>query len=133
WGAGGRWRMAALMIGPPFQTKFEEPCMEPLLIGILGIVLLLVFIAARFPLGSAMGLVGFLGILMIIGVQPAIGVAKAVPYELVGDWNLSAVPMFLLMGYFASAAGLTRGLFRAARIFLGRIPGGLRSEERRVG
>ncbi|MER1968045.1 TRAP transporter large permease [Castellaniella sp. GW247-6E4] len=101
--------------------------MDPLLVGILGIVLLLVFIATRFPIGIAMGLVGFLGILLIIGLQPAIGVAKAVPYELVGDWNLSAVPMFLLMGYFASAAGLTRGLFRAARIFLGHVPGGLAS------
>ena len=101
--------------------------MDPLLVGILGIVLLLVFIATRFPIGIAMGLVGFLGILMIIGLQPAIGIAKAVPYELVGDWNLSAVPMFLLMGYFASAAGLTRGLFRAARIFMGHVPGGLAS------
>lgn len=101
--------------------------MDPLLVGILGIVLLLVFIATRFPIGIAMGLVGFLGILAIIGLQPAIGIAKAVPYELVGDWNLSAVPMFLLMGYFASAAGLTRGLFRAARIFMGHVPGGLAS------
>lgn len=101
--------------------------MDPLLVGLFGIVLLLVLIAIRFPIGIAMGLVGFLGVLAIIGAQPAIGVAKAVPYELVGDWNLSAVPMFLLMGYFASAAGLTRGLFRAARIFLGKIPGGLAS------
>lgn len=101
--------------------------MDPLLIGILGIVLLLIFIATRFPIGIAMGLSGFLGILLIIGLQPAIGIAKAIPYELVGDWNLSAVPMFLLMGYFASASGLTRGLFRAARIFLGNIPGGLAS------
>ncbi|WP_298012586.1 TRAP transporter large permease [uncultured Castellaniella sp.] len=101
--------------------------MDPLLVGLCGIVLLLALIAIRFPIGIAMGLVGFLGVLAIIGAQPAIGVAKAVPYELVGDWNLSAVPMFLLMGYFASAAGLTRGLFRAARIFLGKIPGGLAS------
>ncbi len=101
--------------------------MDPLLIGVLGICLLLAFIATRFPIGIAMGLVGFLGIIFIIGVKPAIGVAKAVPYELVGDWNLSAVPMFLLMGYFASAAGLTRGLFSAARIFLGKVPGGLAS------
>lgn len=101
--------------------------MDPLLVGILGIVLLLVFIATRFPIGIAMGLAGFLGIYLIIGLQPAIGIAKAVPYELVGDWNLSAVPMFLLMGYFASAAGLTRGLFGAARIFLSHVPGGLAS------
>lgn len=101
--------------------------MDPLLVGVLGISLLLAFIATRFPIGIAMGLVGFLGIVLIIGVHPAIGVAKAVPYELVGDWNLSAVPMFLLMGYFASAAGLTRGLFQAARIFLGKVPGGLAS------
>ena len=101
--------------------------MDPLIVGVLGILFLLIAIGIRMPIGIAMGLVGFFGVVVIIGFMPAVGIAKAVPYEIVGDWNLSAVPMFLLMGYFASAAGLTRGLFKAARIFMGRIPGGLAS------
>jgi tripartite ATP-independent transporter DctM subunit len=47
------------------------------------------------------------------------------PYSFVASWTLSAVPMFLLMGYVAFHAGLTGGLFSAAKSLLGRIPGGL--------
>lgn len=101
--------------------------MEPLYIGFLGIAVTLCLIGIRIPIGVAMGGVGFVGILVLIGARPAIGIARAVPYDLIGDWNLSAVPMFLLMGYLASGAGLTAGLFQAARIFLNRVPGGLAS------
>ncbi|GGL49816.1 TRAP transporter large permease [Wenxinia marina] len=99
--------------------------MDRLDIGLLGLVVTLVLIGIRVPIGVAMGLVSFGGIWMMMGQMPAIGIAKAIPYEMIGDWNLSAVPMFLLMGYVASGAGLTQGLFRAARVFLNRIPGGL--------
>jgi len=48
-----------------------------------------------------------------------------VPFNFVGDWNLTAIPMFLFMGYLASFSGLTSGLFKAMRILLSRLPGGL--------
>lgn len=99
--------------------------MDRLDIGIVGIVVTLVAIGFRVPIGIAMGLTSFAGIYVMMGSMPAIGIAKAIPYEMIGDWNLSAVPMFLLMGYIASAAGLSSGLFSAARVFLNRLPGGL--------
>jgi len=99
--------------------------MDRLDIGLLGIVVTLVMIGLRVPISVAMGVVAFVGIFFMMGINAAIGIAKAIPYELVGDWNLSAVPMFLLMGYVASGAGLTSGLFAAARVFLNRVPGGL--------
>lgn len=101
--------------------------MDRLDIGFIGIVLTLILIGVRVPIGVAMGGVAIAGIYVMLGIMPAIGIAKAVPYELVGDWNLSAVPMFLLMGYVASGAGLTTGLYAAARVFLNRVPGGLAS------
>ncbi|MDQ0314574.1 TRAP transporter large permease [Amorphus orientalis] len=99
--------------------------MDRLDFGILGIVVTLVAIGFRVPIGIAMGLTSFAGIYLMMGSMPAIGIAKAIPYEMIGDWNLSAVPMFLLMGYIASGAGLSSGLFDAARVFLKRLPGGL--------
>jgi len=99
--------------------------MERLEIGLFGIVVMLVAIVLRVPIAVAMGLTSFGGIWMMMGPMPAVGISKAIPYEMIGDWNLSAVPMFLLMGYLASGAGLTAGLFNAARVFLNRIPGGL--------
>ena len=67
----------------------------------------------------------FFGIAAILNFQAAWGILTAVPFNFVGDWNLTAIPMFLLMGYVASSTGLSQGLFAAMRIFLSRLPGGL--------
>ncbi len=101
--------------------------MDRTLIGLIGVGIALILIFLRVPIGIAMGLVGMAGIAAITSSNAAFGIAKTIPYELIGDWNLSAVPMFLLMGYVASATGLTNGLFASARIFLGRVPGSLAS------
>lgn len=100
---------------------------ERSLIGGIGVAVALLLIFLRVPIGVVMGLVGIGGIATLTSWNAALGIAKTIPYELIGDWNLSAVPMFLLMGYVASATGLTNGLFASARIFLGRVPGSLAS------
>ena len=99
--------------------------MSDLTIGFCGLGVALLLMALRMPIGAALGLVSFVGIAMILNLRAAWGIVTAVPFNFVGDWNLTAAPMFLLMGYVASAAGLTTGLFRAMRLFLSRLPGGL--------
>lgn len=101
--------------------------MDRSLIGLIGVGVALLLIFLRVPIGIVMGIVGIGGIAVLTSWNAAFGIAKTIPYELIGDWNLSAVPMFLLMGYVASATGLTNGLFASARIFLGRVPGSLAS------
>ncbi|MXQ14821.1 TRAP transporter large permease [Microvirga makkahensis] len=101
--------------------------MDRIEIGFIGIGLVLTLIGLRMPIGVAMGSTAFIGIWSMMGWRPAVGIAKAVPFHLIGDWNLSAIPMFLLMGFIAVEAGLTRGLFGAARILLSWLPGGLAS------
>ncbi|RID92884.1 TRAP transporter large permease [Gemmobacter lutimaris] len=101
--------------------------MERLEIGFAGIAAIMLLIGIRVPIGVAMGSTAFFGIWAMMGFKPAVGITKAIPFNLIGDWNLSAIPMFLFMGFVAVEAGLTRGLFGAARIFLARIPGGLAS------
>jgi tripartite ATP-independent transporter DctM subunit len=99
--------------------------MDRVAIGYLAIVAGLGLIALRVPIGVALGVVSFIGIAAILNMQAAWGIVTAVPFNFVGDWNLTAIPMFLLMGYVASSTGLSRGLFRAMRIALSRLPGGL--------
>ena len=94
-------------------------------IGLIGLVASLSLVALRVPIGVALGSVSFLGIAAILNMQAAWGIVTAVPFNFVGDWNLTAIPMFLLMGYVASSTGMTSGLFAAMRIFLSRLPGGL--------
>jgi tripartite ATP-independent transporter DctM subunit len=94
-------------------------------IGVVATLLGLVLIALRIQIGVALGLVSFFGIAAILNMKAAWGIVTAVPFNFVGDWNLTAVPMFLLMGYIAYSANLTSGLFRAMRVVLSRLPGGL--------
>lgn len=99
--------------------------MSNVAIGFLGLGFGLLLIALRVQIGVAVGIVSFIGIAIILNMKAAWGMLTAVPFNFVGDWNLTAIPMFLLMGYVASSAGLTQGLFQAMRIFLSRMPGGL--------
>lgn len=99
--------------------------MDNVTIGFIGIAAGLTLIGLRVPIGVALGSVSFIGIAAILNLRAALGMVTAVPFNFVGDWNLTAIPMFLLMGYVAGSTGLSSGLFAAARIFLSRLPGGL--------
>ena len=94
-------------------------------IGLAGIAVLLILILLRLPIGVALVAVSFSGIWALIGLKPAWGILTAVPYDFGAKWALTSVPMFLLMGFCCYHAGLTRGLFEAARKWLSGLPGGL--------
>jgi len=94
-------------------------------IGLAGLAILLALIALRVPIAIALFSVPFLGIYAMFGWRPAFGALKVIPYEFAASWELSSVPMFLLMGYLAYHTGITAGLFEAARVWLSRLPGGL--------
>ncbi|GHF67166.1 TRAP transporter large permease [Seohaeicola zhoushanensis] len=94
-------------------------------LGVLLIGVLLVLIALRVPIGAALVAVPFVGIWLLFGWRPAIGALKVIPYNFAASWQLSSVPMFLMMGFLAYHTGITRGLFNAARMWLARLPGGL--------
>jgi len=94
-------------------------------IGIVGVFATLGLMAFRLPIAVALGGVSLIGIMMIINVPVGMGIISSVPFNFIGNWSLTAVPMFLLMGYICTTTGLTNGLFRAMRILLARLPGGL--------
>ncbi len=94
-------------------------------IGLGGIAILLVLILLRVPIGISLITVSFGGIWMLLGERPAWGIVTAIPYDFASSWALTSVPMFLLMGFFCYQAGLTTGLFDAARKWLSVLPGGL--------
>ena len=99
--------------------------MSNLDIGIWGTAIALVLIALRVPIGLALGLVSVVGISLMFNMNVAWGMISATPFDFVGQWELSAAPMFLLMGYLCSTTDMTRGLFLALRYYLARLPGGL--------
>ncbi|MEO9779939.1 MAG: TRAP transporter large permease [Sedimentitalea sp.] len=99
--------------------------MSNLEIGIAGVFVALALIAVRVPIGLALGLVSIAGIGIMFNGTVAWGMISATPFDYVGQWELSAAPMFLLMGFICSSTDMTRGLFLSLRLYLARLPGGL--------
>ena len=93
--------------------------------GFWGVGVLIVLLVLRVPVAMALVAVSFGGVTALIGMGPALGVLQNTPYSFVASWTMSAVPMFLLMGFIAFHTGLTGGLFEAAKVVLRRLPGGL--------
>ena len=93
--------------------------------GLYGVICLFVLLALRVPVALALIAVSFGGVTLLLGITPAIGILSNTPFSFVSNWTLSAVPMFLLMGFVAYHAGLTTGLFEAAKAVLRRVPGAL--------
>jgi tripartite ATP-independent transporter DctM subunit len=99
--------------------------MTPEVIGFSGLGVLFALLALRVPIGLALVSVSFTGIWAIVGFNGAVGSLKIIPYSFAANWQLSSVPMFLFMGFLCYHAGITKGLFQAARVWLSRLPGGL--------
>ncbi|EHR73198.1 TRAP transporter, DctM subunit [Burkholderiales bacterium JOSHI_001] len=96
--------------------------MTDALIGFAGVFLLALL---RVPLAFGMGFVGFVGLGLVRGWQPAMASTAQVVYESGFAYTLSVVPLFILMGNFVARAGLAHELFRAAFTFVGHVRGGL--------
>src|SRR4030088_3301084 len=90
-------------------------------IAILGFVVLFVLMLLRVPVGMAMGLVGVSGFAWIVGGGPALKNVGHTTMRTVTDYNFAVVPLFLLMGAFATTSGMSRGLFRGANTFVGHL------------
>lgn len=99
--------------------------MSPATIGFIGIAVLILLILSRMNIGICMGLVGFVGFAWVAGMEPALGILKTVPYTTFASDDLSVIPLFILMGSFAFAAGMSEDLYGAVHKLFGSLKGGL--------
>ncbi len=100
--------------------------MSNLEIGIYSFPALLVLIFLRVPIGLAMFTTGFVGYYFVMGsTRLPLAQLKDLAYSTFGNYSLSIVPMFLLMGYFATLGGMSQALFKAAEGWLGHRKGGV--------
>jgi|SRR5690554_1025172 len=93
--------------------------------GLIGLVVLLVLLVLRVPVALALIGVSLGGITAMMGADVAVSMLASTPYDFLSKWTLSAVPMFLLMGFVSYHTGLTAGLFNAAKVVFRWLPGGL--------
>lgn len=99
--------------------------MNPEIAGIIGISLLLIFIFLRVPVGLSLFLIGFLGVSLITDWEVGLNQLPISAFGTSHDYNLSVIPLFILMGMFLSYSGLGKELFSAVNNWLGHIRGGL--------
>ena len=100
--------------------------MSNLEIGIYSFPVLLALIFLRVPIGLAMFSVGFGGFYLVMGsARLPLAQLKDLSYSTFSNYSLSIVPMFLLMGYFATLGGMSQALFKAAESWLGHRKGGV--------
>ncbi len=100
--------------------------MSDIAIGLLSFPALLILIFLRVPIGLAMFLGGLIGLIIVTGdTTVPFARLKSETYTTFSNYSLSIVPMFLLMGHFATLGGMSQSLFKAAESWLGHRKGGV--------
>ena len=100
--------------------------MSNLEIGLASFPALLILIFIRVPIGLAMFLVGLVGLYFVTGsFNLPLARLKSETFSTFSSYTLSIVPIFLLMGHFATLGGMSTALFKAAESFLGHRKGGI--------
>ncbi|MFH1115028.1 MAG: TRAP transporter large permease [Pseudomonadota bacterium] len=99
--------------------------MEPVTAGLVGTVALLVLFALDMPVAFAMALVGFLGFSYIVGWESGAALLANDMFDQLSFYPLSVIVLFVLMGSFAFASGMSRRLYDSSYKIAGRLPGGL--------
>jgi len=91
---------------------------DPLTLGILAIVVMLVLALLGAPVGIAMGIVGLAGLWMTGGSAFALNTMMNLPFSMASDYAFIVIPMFVLMGAIASSSGITQELFGFSNLLL---------------
>lgn len=92
-------------------------------VGIVGIVLLILFLFSGMPVGFLMALLGFAGFSCVISIKAGLGIVIKDIFGVFSSYNLTVIPLFILMGQIAFHAGISRRLYDAAHILSKHLPG----------
>lgn len=100
--------------------------LDPVTVGILSVAAIFVLIILGFHVGVALAIVSFAGVYLITGrFRVAASVLQSTAYNGVNDYIFAVVPLFVVMGLFATQSGATRDLFDAAEALMRRVKGGI--------
>ena len=99
--------------------------MNPVIAGIAGIGLLILLFLLRMPVAFAMAFVGLVGFAYLADPGPALSILAHDIFEQFSSYPLSVIPMFILMGTFAFASGISQRLYGTTYTWVGQLRGGL--------
>jgi C4-dicarboxylate transporter, DctM subunit len=99
--------------------------MDPVLVGIVGILILLLLFALNMPVSFAMAFVGFAGFGYLVNWDAAVSLLIRDIFSQLSNYPLNVIVLFVLMGSFAFASGMSGRLYDSAHKMSGKMPGGL--------
>lgn len=99
--------------------------MSAVLFGIVGLLVLLILLSIRLPVGYSMACVGLAGFMLMISPVGGLTMAARACWDQFASYNFSVIPLFILMGQFAFASGISQRLYDSAHKWLGHMRGGL--------
>jgi len=99
--------------------------MSPLVVFFIGLAAFFLLLAIGMPIAFSFGIVGFVGMIFIKGIGPALSLLGTAPFNYASSENFIVVPLFILMGQLAFQSGLSQDLYVAASRWIGKFPGGL--------
>ena len=99
--------------------------MTPLHLALLIFAVMLVLMVVRVPIAGAMFLAGSVGFVLQSGFSPFINFINNLAFSRLANYDLSVIPLFILMGHFATQGGISKALFKFAAAVMGRFKGGL--------
>lgn len=99
--------------------------MDPAMIGLIGIFVMVFFMFIGMPISFAMMLVGFAGVVAVLGLEPGFHLLAANLWDNFANYGFSVIPLFVLMGEFAYRSGVTERMYKTAYTWCGRLRGGL--------
>ncbi len=99
--------------------------MSSIAIGLIGIVVLIAVFLLGMPIGFAMAFVGFIGFSYLVSLPAGLSIIARDVFYNFSSYSLTVIPMFVFMGSIAFASGMSRRLYDAGYLLLGRLRGGL--------
>lgn len=99
--------------------------MSPVTVGLISFIVIFALLAVGLPIAFTMGLVGFAGFWYLTNVNAAIIKAAVISFETLSNYDLSCIPLFILMANVCFVSGLGKSIYTLADAWLGRLPGGL--------
>ncbi len=99
--------------------------MSEITVGVIGIVVLMFLFLLRVPVAFSMAIVGFAGFAYLTSLEAGLSVLARDIFEQFSSYSLSCIPMFILMGTFAFASGISRRLYNTTYAWVGHVRGGL--------
>ena len=99
--------------------------MDPIAIGIIGIIVMLGLLVLGVPIAFSMAVVGIIGTALVAGIPQTLSQIVLIAWDKGTDFIIVCIPLFIFMGQLTSSTGIASELYEFLQRWLGRLPGGL--------